>query len=137
MAIVSLNTIKNWFKTGLKPTQQQFWDTWDSFFHKEEGIATTYINGLDSLLNTKADKIPFEHHLTDEEAHGSLFKKAKIYHKHELQIFKAPTNILNELEVGDIVIGIIEGKFVKAIYSGGNATLINNYELLEEINLNE
>lgn len=55
MAVVSLSTIKNWFKTGLKPTQQQFWDTWDSFFHKEDGIEKTNINGLEEALGDKAD----------------------------------------------------------------------------------
>jgi len=47
---VSLNTIKNWFRTGLKPTQSQFWDTWDSFFHKDDAIPTASITGLDIAL---------------------------------------------------------------------------------------
>lgn len=38
MALQTLNTIKNWFRTGLKPTQTQFWDTWDSFRHKYEKV---------------------------------------------------------------------------------------------------
>ena len=36
MAKVSLAQIKNWFRTRLKPTQAQYWDTWDSFWHKDE-----------------------------------------------------------------------------------------------------
>jgi hypothetical protein len=54
--MASLNTIKNWFKTGLKPTQQQFWDTWDSFWHKDENIPVANIEGIDNLLNQKANK---------------------------------------------------------------------------------
>lgn len=48
---VSLATIKNWFKTGLKPTQSQFWDTWDSFWHKDDSIPTSSVAGLDAALS--------------------------------------------------------------------------------------
>jgi hypothetical protein len=51
MAIQTLNTIKNWFKTNLKPTQSQFWDTWDSFRHKNEKIPVEDVEGIDELLN--------------------------------------------------------------------------------------
>ncbi|HAO14126.1 MAG TPA: hypothetical protein DDE71_00945 [Tenacibaculum sp.] len=33
----SLEQIKSWFETGDVPTQQQFYDTWDSFYHKDNG----------------------------------------------------------------------------------------------------
>lgn len=46
----SLTDIKNWFRTGLKPTQSQFWNTWDSFWHKDESIPTAKITDLDSQL---------------------------------------------------------------------------------------
>ena len=73
MAKVSLNTIKNWFKTNLKPTQAQFWDTWDSFWHKDEMIPFTQIEKLDDLLDAKADKDEIRSHLTDVSAHQDLF----------------------------------------------------------------
>lgn len=44
--IVTRETIKNWFRTYLKPTQSQFWDTWDSFVHKNDVIPQTNIEGL-------------------------------------------------------------------------------------------
>ena len=50
MAVVSLSTIKNWFRTALKPTQSQFWDTWDSFWHKQDSIPTSSITGLDTII---------------------------------------------------------------------------------------
>ena len=56
MAITDLNTIKNWFKRGLKPTEAQFWATWDSYWHKSESIPTTAVAGLDDYLNAKVDK---------------------------------------------------------------------------------
>ncbi|MDI1257334.1 MAG: hypothetical protein PSV16_14665 [Flavobacterium sp.] len=36
--MADLTTVKNWFKTSLKPTKLQFWTTWDSFWHKSENI---------------------------------------------------------------------------------------------------
>ncbi|WP_291072009.1 phage baseplate protein [Empedobacter sp. UBA5637] len=49
------NTIKNWFKTSLKPTQAQFWATWDSFWHKDEKLPISSIDGLGGLLDGKAE----------------------------------------------------------------------------------
>lgn len=48
-------TIKNWFKTGLKPTQTQFWSTWDSFWHKDEKLPISSIDNLGGLLDGKAE----------------------------------------------------------------------------------
>jgi hypothetical protein len=60
MAIQTLTTIKNWFKTGLKPTQTQFWDTWDSFRHKNDKVPVVDIEGIDELLSSKTDKSDFK-----------------------------------------------------------------------------
>lgn len=70
MAIQTLNTIKNWFKTTLKPSQQQFWDTWDSFRHKLDKVPVKDVEGIDELLNTKADKIALNDHIADINAHA-------------------------------------------------------------------
>lgn len=56
MAVTALNTIKNWFKTGLKPTQAQFWATWDSFWHKDQSIPQANITNLEQDLLLKQDK---------------------------------------------------------------------------------
>ncbi|QSW90690.1 hypothetical protein J0383_07740 [Flavobacterium endoglycinae] len=69
----NLNTIKNWFKTGLKPTQSQFWATWDSFWHKDEAIPQSSISNLTTVLNAKAEKSQFDAHKTDTNAHAGLF----------------------------------------------------------------
>lgn len=68
--MTNLNTIKNWFKTGLYPTQQQFSDTWDSFWHKDEVIPVGKIENLDTRFNEKADEDAFNSHITDLSAHG-------------------------------------------------------------------
>ncbi|MFG4004826.1 hypothetical protein [Flavobacterium aquidurense] len=70
MALQTLNTIKQWFKTGLKPTQTQFWDTWDSFRHKFDKIPVKEVEGLDELLLSKADKTVLDHHLADKNVHA-------------------------------------------------------------------
>lgn len=56
MAKQPINTIKNWFKTGLKPTQQQFWDWLDSYRHKDDKVASADVDGLQDLLDAKVDK---------------------------------------------------------------------------------
>jgi hypothetical protein len=71
--MANLNTIKNWFKTGSKPTQQQFSDTWDSFWHKYDNIPVAKIDGVDNLLNQKANKSVVDNHLTDSNAHAEKF----------------------------------------------------------------
>jgi len=50
------NTLREWFRRGLKPTQQQFWDWLDSFWHKDEPIPASTIDGLQGLLDAKVDK---------------------------------------------------------------------------------
>ena len=73
MAKVNLNTLKNWFLTGLKPTQEQFFSTWDSFWHKDDSIPAENIEGLDTFLAEKADKEASDGHLDDPNAHSELF----------------------------------------------------------------
>ena len=55
MAKTAINTIKQWFKTGLKPTQDQFWNWIDSFWHKDELIPQKNIQDLETTLSGKAD----------------------------------------------------------------------------------
>lgn len=50
------DTLKNWFVTGAKPTQEQFWAWLDSYFHKEDKISLALIEGLNDVLTGKADK---------------------------------------------------------------------------------
>ena len=73
MAIQALNTIKKWFQTGLKPSQNQFWDTWDSFRHKLEKVPLEDIEELESILNAKAEKSELDEHKNDNTAHSELF----------------------------------------------------------------
>ena len=55
MAKTTINIIKSWFKTGLKPTQDQFWSWQDSYWHKDEIIPQESIQDLNTTLSSKAD----------------------------------------------------------------------------------
>nr|DAY34495.1 MAG TPA: GDSL like Lipase Acylhydrolase [Caudoviricetes sp.] len=55
MAKTTINIIKSWFKTGLKPTQDQFWSWQDSYWHKDEIIPQENIQNLSTTLSSKAD----------------------------------------------------------------------------------
>ncbi len=56
MAIRSIAQLKAWFKRGAYPTAEQFADWIDSFFHKEEKIPISSIDGLPDRLNAKYDR---------------------------------------------------------------------------------
>jgi hypothetical protein len=93
----NINTILNWFKTGFKPTQAQFWATWASFWHKDEQIPQNNISGLESALNEKAEKAQFDVHLSNKKAHSELFdKKADSIHTHEIVDIRGLEKTLNE-----------------------------------------
>jgi hypothetical protein len=62
MAQVSINTIKSWFLTGIRPVQENYHDWMDSFWHKDESIPTASVAGLDAILgdtatNTQIDNL--------------------------------------------------------------------------------
>jgi hypothetical protein len=54
MPKTALSIIKSWFETGDFPTQEQFWNWMDSYWHKDELIPVETVNGLASLLAGKA-----------------------------------------------------------------------------------
>lgn len=130
MSIVSLNTIKNWFKTGSKPTQPQFWDAWDSFYHKSSDIPAANVEGLTELLVSKAEKESFDAHLSDANAHAELFAKERMIANGQLLVFKAEGNInKNLLEVNDYCMGFVQGVFINSDYLGGDRTLLASFNI--------
>ncbi|MGQ2161816.1 hypothetical protein [Ornithobacterium rhinotracheale] len=79
MAKTDLNSIKQWFKNGLKPTQEQFWAWLDSFWHKDDKIPAENIQGLNDMLSgidlsSKVENADFESFKTENT--GELAKKA-------------------------------------------------------------
>ncbi len=58
MSIQKRSTLKNWFRKGLTPTQAQFADAFDSFFHKNEDlIPLNIVQGLTAALETKKNEL--------------------------------------------------------------------------------
>ena len=48
------SVLKNWFRKGLTPTQEQFADAFDSFFHRSEDlIPLNNVEGLTAAIETK------------------------------------------------------------------------------------
>ena len=121
------NTIRNWFRTGLRPTQAQFWATWDSFWHKDEMIPVSKINNLQNVLNEKADQEALRSHLTNPNAHANLFNQIKttgrfLINRNNVMMFA------DEPIVGDTVTGMVEGEYLNAgSFYGGNFELLSSY----------
>lgn len=121
MATTDKDTIKSWFETGDIPNQAQFAAWIDSFFHKDEKIQITSIQGLVAILNAKAET----------EMVTGLFAKARIVPIDDFIIFKRGTTTPDALEPTDLVKGIVEGIWIFAIYNGGDKTLLENYTILQ------
>ncbi|WP_343707729.1 hypothetical protein [Flavobacterium sp.] len=118
MAIQTLNTIKNWFKTTLKPSQQQFWDTWDSFRHKLDKVPVKEVEGIDELLNAKADKSVLNAHITDVNAHASLLELKEDKSQKGIAHGYAPLNGFTKLASQYLDI-------VNDLVSGGSSSLLS------------
>lgn len=67
MAKQDISKLKDWFKAGKYPTQEQFWDWMDSFIHKDDrlGIAANFPE-LDGVLQQKVDKEVFKYHFENQ-----------------------------------------------------------------------
>ena len=88
MAKVSLTTIKNWFKTGLRPTQEQFWATWDSFFHKDDKIPIAQIDGIQNVYDS------INGHINNLDAHMSEFQNMVSNQEIGLSWSKKPEHVV-------------------------------------------
>ena len=72
--MANLSQIYDWFMTGKKPTQAQFWASWGSFWNKEETIPQSAISNLTRVLNAKTENDQFNAHKVDIDAHADLFE---------------------------------------------------------------
>ena len=123
----SINTLKNWFRTGLKPTQAQFWAWLDSFWHKDEKIPITAIEDIENILAEKADAEAFDNHVVDAGAHADLFNQIKttgrfLINRNNVMMFA------DEPTEGDTVTGMVEGEYLNAgTFYGGNFELLSSY----------
>ena len=140
---ININTIKNWFKTGLKPTQAQFWDTWDSFWHKDEQIPIAKIEGIQEVydgINAKASTATVDSLQTTittlnntlqllqtvaNDLQNSLANKANADHNHEIVDVTNLQTTLNKL-TSDIA-------GVQTLLQSDNVNLDSVQELVDAI----
>lgn len=82
-------TLKSWFQRGKKPTAAQFAALIDSFFHKDDKIPQSSVNGLSAALAAKAPA-SHTHTLSDisdlsvfeQDISNQLSNKASKDHRH-------------------------------------------------------
>lgn len=60
METVDRNTLKQWFVKGARPTEGQFAAWLDSFFHKDDKVPATSVEGLQEAFDAKADRKALE-----------------------------------------------------------------------------
>lgn len=132
-----LNTIKNWFLTGLKPTQAQFWATWDSFWHKNESIPQESIEDLQISLDAKQD-IEGLHPVAISGDYDDLENKPLITANRV--IIKKPGNVETYPEIGDRIKGFVEGKFIEdgeCVVDEGNADSLATWNITQADDIND
>ncbi len=112
MAITDKNTLKSWFKRGLKPLESQFHAWMDSYWHKDEKIQTSDIEGLENTLNSKAEisafdclEESFEQHAGDTALHKTREEQYKLDHLvNDPNQTYATQEQLQELEVHSAIV---------------------------------
>lgn len=89
---VSLSQIKSWFKKGLYPTESQFSNTWDSFWHKDDKLSLNSIEGLIDVLNKKANSTLLDAKADKEHLHEDYLTKEDIVDKQDVRDDNLQTN---------------------------------------------
>lgn len=89
---VSLSQIKSWFKKGLYPTESQFSNTWDSFWHKDDKLSLNSIEGLIDVLNKKANSALLDAKANKEHLHEDYLTKEDIVDKQDVRDDNLQTN---------------------------------------------
>ena len=62
------STLKNWFRSKLKPTQGQFWAWMDSYWHKGEKLPINTIDGLGEAVDGKAPLVHYHEQYATNDA---------------------------------------------------------------------
>ena len=89
MAIVSRSQLKAWFRRGLKPLEVQFHSWIDSYWHKNDSIPMSSIDGLNDALNQRTISIDdalsntSTNPVQNKIVKAALDGKAPIAHRHE------------------------------------------------------
>lgn len=89
MDIVSRSQLKMWFRRGLKPLEVQFHSWIDSYWHKNDSIPMSSIDGLNDALNQRTISIDdalsntSTNPVQNKIVKAALDGKAPIAHRHE------------------------------------------------------
>ncbi len=79
---VDRNTLREWFEIGDFPTQEQFYNWFDSFWHKDDTIPYDSVYGLEDVINSfyevsKNAKVSFVEVDNNEQGVAPLIDKPK------------------------------------------------------------
>ena len=70
-------TLKKWFSNFMKPAQEHFAAWIDSYWHKDEQIPMSKIDGLSTAIENTVSAKQLLNHLDDTNAHHALFEELK------------------------------------------------------------
>lgn len=147
------DTVKEWFKTDLKPSEAQFYNLFNWIRWKDEKIPITDIFNIEDILNAKAEGAVVTNHLTDANAHATEFNAKEDKDKKGAADGYAPLNELVKIAsdylniVDDLVTGgstellsAEQGKVLKiqidainTLLASDNVNLDNVQELVDAI----
>ncbi len=117
MLITDIVNLKNWFKRGKKPTQEQFYAIFDSFRHKNEKVPTNNVDGLQEALNDKQDKLidgktirnlEVDHQTMSLLGSGALSINAGTYYNFRHDFMQDEAELSDSLVAKDTVRGELE-----------------------------
>lgn len=148
-----IDNVKNWFKTGLKPTQDQFYAKFAWLRWKDEKIPLADINDIEGILNAKAEAAELTDHLTSASAHADQFNAKEDKTKkgqangyvplnEVVQIASQYLNIIDDVVSGgsDGLLSAEQGKVLKieidainTLLASDNVDLDNVQELVDAI----
>ncbi|MGR3790661.1 hypothetical protein ACUXZJ_07095 [Flavobacterium sp. TN-1] len=115
--------IKQWFKTGETPTQEQFWQWMDSYFHKSEKIPINQIEGIIQVYNAINET--------------RQMQRIRVIPKGDTLVYKRFSNIAPAIEAGDFVktiINVPQGDiYIEGVYLGGDTHSITSYDVVNQI----
>ena len=75
--ITQKKTLKKWFSNFMKPAQEHFSAWIDSYWHKNEPIPMSSIEGLSRAIENTASAGQLLNHINDTNAHRGLFDELK------------------------------------------------------------
>lgn len=130
--IADKSTLKNWFKTGLKPLQNHFWMWLDSYWHKSEAIPITSIDGLANAIEGKASANHAHSEYATNDASSLTEVNIEAWRSQlgisttgeqlsveidgvVYSVLKGVGNTTNQLENGDLVFNVLYGGNVETI----------------------